>query len=998
MSSTITTSGISIATPTMTGATSLSPSLSPVPSNARRNSADLRAKVESERAEVLSDVKEAHHDQFEKVDSLSQQLESTAVNSMDMFKRDLPTSVAQPNLGEDTADSADGPQLSSRIVITSPTSSLADGRSALAGATLVKTVRLDDSAGDDVVSSSSSYTGSFTTVSSASAAPAVAFASIAPIVTVPEISSPQMQSGSTVTFASGSSLTSSSPAAAKPTVMKTVSPTAQTIDDRESGGYVRGVEKDTAITSASPLAAATTPTLSVFSTASSANISSADQQLQILSLSQSLIQAQQACSELMEKLYGSNIGSSLIGADMRPVTSPSPSALLPTVNSDDRSLSSFLQSLPVLKGWLTMRQRATANLPPSFVRKYASLSFDGLMISEDESGAGGVRKVELSRYWLIERTKDKMGSDANYAAPASASASAASASAAAFDSPLSPVAGKSVFRLEDGAYVLRLVPILTDSAHPQTVLEPSASQILEFTGASEDEIARPDTLSRWVDALNLRISLLSVMATPDHTQLLARGGREVVSFLCSLDSRTLVLENKLVDAAALLAYFKEPLIHRRDFSIALRNVALDDEGARVLSELLMLNPSIHYLDLSSNAITGAGASYLATSLEVNQTLSALRLDFNTQLTDDGMLEIVSALAASPALTSLSLRGCKVTDRLLRSMLDSLRGGVTKIWTLLDLSWNQLTDESAETVAELLSAFSVAALNLSHNGYGDKLVSAIDSSLSSSSSSSLSTLALLDVSHNSLSSASATSVSSLLASCQALSIKLSGNSISPSTLIALLSSPTALTVEELRITRLSSSSGSSSERPAPLEKRLSIVKENTAGRVELIDPLHPRSTKDLGRELEEVSADSKDNSLTDGDGPTVAGEQKDVLDVPPTAAATELLVDGGKTADPRHVSPSSATRHLSPSAAAPTVDTRATDPRSLEMEAEAAAEAARARVYARAGQTQSSSDSASSSRPALSKAGLVPMTPQQMATEQQDSAVKGKYPQADLSAV
>ena len=72
--------------------------------------------------------------------------------------------------------------------------------------------------------------------------------------------------------------------------------------------------------------------------------------------------------------------------------------------------------------------------------------------------------------------------------------------------------------------------------------------------------------------------------------------------------------------------------------------------------------------------------------------------------------------------------------------------------------------------------------------------------------------------------------------------------------------------------------------------MSITKEREGGSRELIDPLHPKSDAQLGRGLEEVSAATKSN--------VVEVEQKTALEVPATAAATELLVDGGKTAAPR----------------------------------------------------------------------------------------------------
>ena len=87
--------------------------------------------------------------------------------------------------------------------------------------------------------------------------------------------------------------------------------------------------------------------------------------------------------------------------------------------------------------------------------------------------------------------------------------------------------------------------------------------------------------------------------------------------------------------------------------------------------------------------------------------------------------------------------------------------------------------------------------------------------------------------------------------------------------------------------------------------MSIIKEHVNGRVDEIDTLHPTSDKQLGRTLTELSPTSKSNSTTNDDTGhpltnthQVRGIEKELLDVPSTAASTEKLVDGGKTADPR----------------------------------------------------------------------------------------------------
>ena len=932
-----------------------SPSLSPKPggtARGRSNSTQLQSQVESERQEVLTNVKDTHAEQFNAVDSLSHRLENTTSSALDMFKRDVPATIDHPLTTDDSfptvvtgsssafEDSSSPHLTSSSIVITSPTSAMPATKAALGNATLLKTVELPDTEADRTLSSepvvetraeataataaalepvveqhaeqfaavdtlsqkledttnhsldmfirdlpdvvggrqssevtttaATAATTTATTITTTAptsgvtwAAPVAATSALGGATLVKTVTLADTPEDRTLSSSTSSSSSSTVPsprasprpvldsfpvsAALSPMVAKR-SPVLTVSDDRERRDYLRGVEKDTAI--APPVPAG------------------AERDQQIAALSMAVIASKQAYQELADRLYASDVGASLLGADARSTATASQSTLLSTIGSDDRSLQSFLHDLPVQRGWLMLRNAATANVPASFTKKYASLSYDGLVLSDNDQGLNA-QKTDISRYWLIERTGDRSSSAANYATGAQEIAS-----------PASPVAGKSVFRLEDGAYVLRLVPIVTDVAHPQMVLEPSKAEILEFTGANEADIANPDALTAWVDALNLRISLLSLLAYDQHAQLMARGGREVLTFLCSLSSSTLLIENKLVEVGVLLSYFKEPLIHRRNFSIVLRNVAMDDAGARGLSELLMLNHHIQHVDVSANVITDTGASYLATSLEVNHSLVSLHLDHN-HLGQEGVLELVTALAQSKTLTSLSLRGNRIDDATLQAMVQVLREGVPRVFTKVDLSWNELTDASAEAIGALLGAFSVASLNVSHNRLGDTVPAAINAALSTGSSS-LTSLSLLDLSHNSLTSACATALSILLSRSMSLSVKLSGNALSAASVVSLLSSGIELSVEELRVKKADS-------RPA-LGRRLSITKETVRGKVELIDPLNPANEKQLGRHLDELHSSAKKNVLDH--------DETKSLEVPATAAATELLVDGGKTADPR----------------------------------------------------------------------------------------------------
>ena len=811
------------------------------------------------RRNSLSDLQESVTQRVTAMDSMAQQLEAHSTNAQDMFRRELPsevamadTTVVNSSLVQELSTTAastssihsshDRLATSDAILITSPTSATLTASTQLpSGATLLSTLATADT-GDYRVARET-HRSSIIDV----ADDRTADNSMLPSIDSERLSRARISSGN---------------------------------------GYLS--------TDHAPVSYTTTdyPTKE--------DDASPGQQIQQLSLA--LIQSRQAYRDLLDRLYASPTGTSLLGADSRPVD-VNPSALLSTVGSDDRSLHSFLLDLPVQRGWLMRRRPATANVPASVEKVYVSLSFDGLLISGNESGENA-EKIELTHYWLVERAADRAAT--LLASSASSSPNPSAASASAFSAPTSPVAGQSFFRFENGSYVLRLVPIVRSSEHPQTVVEPSSSAILEFLGTTDADLTQPDTLSQWCNAINLRISLLSLLASPNHSNLLAQGGREVLTFLCDVNGSSLLVENKYVNVGELLTYFKEPLLHRRDFSIVLRNVAMDDSGARVLSELLLLNHRIQHVDISYNRVTDIGASYLSMAVPSNDGLVGLTVDHN-QFTDDGVLELASAIAASASLTSLSLRGLRLSDRTFASLVSAMRGGIPRALMKFDVAFNSLTDISAPAVGDLLRTFGVGALNLSHNCFGEALLPAIDSSLARESDS-RSMLTVLDVSYNQqLSSTSPAALSSLLATTRSLSINLSGNRLSSTSVVSLLTAGVEVAVDDLRIHR-GEEQMALDQRPLGLpllDRKLSITKESVIGRVDEIDTLRPSSDRQLGRSLNELSPEDKSNSVRSEENGRlltnthqVHGVEKELLDVPSTAASTELLVDGGKTADPR----------------------------------------------------------------------------------------------------
>ena len=170
---------------------------------------------------------------------------------------------------------------------------------------------------------------------------------------------------------------------------------------------------------------------------------------------------------------------------------------------------------------------------------------------------------------------------------------------------------------------------------------------------------------------------------------------------------------------------------------------------------------------------------------------------------------------------------------------------------------------------------------------------------------------------------------------------------------------------------------------------SIVKESVNGREERIDPLHPRTSAQLGRDLAEVPPVDKSNEV--GGATASAGSgTPDELEVPATAAATGLLVDGGKTQDPRASSSSSPGSSLEVD-----VSTSQADPKTQAMEADARAEAAKERDAQKAATAAKAADDAAVSKEKVSQVGLKEKSSAEVAAEKQESELRQKYPQIEL---
>ena len=102
------------------------------------------------------------------------------------------------------------------------------------------------------------------------------------------------------------------------------------------------------------------------------------------------------------------------------------------------------------------------------------------------------------------------------------------------------------------------------------------------------------------------------------------------------------------------------------------------EGAQALASALEFNDSLRALRLPHNAAGGVGAAALAEALKFNETLEELDL-FNNKIADEGMRHLGDALTrgAAPAIkevgwSGLQIDGNPASDAAKQAVQDALK--------------------------------------------------------------------------------------------------------------------------------------------------------------------------------------------------------------------------------------------------------------------------------------------------------------------------------------
>ncbi|KOO34136.1 protein nlrc3 [Chrysochromulina tobinii] len=205
--------------------------------------------------------------------------------------------------------------------------------------------------------------------------------------------------------------------------------------------------------------------------------------------------------------------------------------------------------------------------------------------------------------------------------------------------------------------------------------------------------------------------------------------------------------------------------------LSLARNRLGEEGTKAICEALEQNKSLKEIDISGagnhTGIGGsAGAKHVANMLGVNGSLTSVKLRGNT-LGDEGWGAIFAAICGNKdsKIMSMDASDENIGPIGVKLIAESLRTSVTGALTSINLSKNRLTNFGGDMtgIKELAAALGVngglTALDLSFNNLNDDSVSAVCEAIQSNKETKL---ASLNMGANSIGPVGAKSVAAMVA--------------------------------------------------------------------------------------------------------------------------------------------------------------------------------------------------------------------------------------------
>ena len=157
-----------------------------------------------------------------------------------------------------------------------------------------------------------------------------------------------------------------------------------------------------------------------------------------------------------------------------------------------------------------------------------------------------------------------------------------------------------------------------------------------------------------------------------------------------------------------------------NLNLASNNIS--DAGATYIAEAIRVNKMLTNLDLCLNGISDAGATCIAEAIKVNKTPTNLNL-FDNGIFNAGATDIAEVVKVNKTLTNLNLSDNGISDAGATSIAVAIR--VNKTLTNLNLFDNGIVNAGATDIAEVVKVNKTFTnLNLSDNGISDASATSI----------------------------------------------------------------------------------------------------------------------------------------------------------------------------------------------------------------------------------------------------------------------------------
>jgi len=281
----------------------------------------------------------------------------------------------------------------------------------------------------------------------------------------------------------------------------------------------------------------------------------------------------------------------------------------------------------------------------------------------------------------------------------------------------------------------------------------------------------------WFLFLSSKIAHMNYLKalSPQHPD-----SRLVTLFISDLVT-DLYLDDKVISDPGAIALAKTLPAHDETKVISLSNTGLTDQALSHVSGVVGKS-NVTSLHLSKNNLTSGGISGLASALAQNNTLTSLDLSDN-KIDDSGIVALSEALSSKVHLAHLNLSGNNYGKGGAEALLKAFGSGEHAALTQLQLARNQLGDEGASTVSQLISTnHTVNNVNLSGNKISDNGSIALANSLASNESE----VTSIDLSNNNIGEKGALALSNAFDSNKSLielnlsnnNFKSGGNGLTP----------------------------------------------------------------------------------------------------------------------------------------------------------------------------------------------------------------------------